>query len=120
MRQILGRHPSAKLKVLVIWSLILAKDSRLAAEKASGFLPDPRVQHFWDAGRFVSRAYTTQFNFPKGRVAWDLFVAYKAGIAWRQPLEPTFWLLNLDLPIGTKYTPELLEKKLAPMLGIKN
>ena len=97
----------------MLWSPILQNDSRTAAENASAFLPDTRARHYWDLWSFASRAYTQQFQFPKNRVAWEIFVVYKPGIVWKgKPPEPTLWLQALDLDIGTKYTPRLLEIEL--------
>ena len=96
MRQILRSRPGAPIRVFVLWSPILGNDNRAAAEKASGFLPDARVQHYWDLFSFASRAYTRQFRFPAGRVAWDVFVLYQPGAVWRDaPPPPAAWMQNL-------------------------
>ena len=112
-RRILAKHPEAKLKALVVWTLIRRADSKKAAENASGYLPDARAQHFWDLWKYSGKLYAKQLRFPKKVQAWDIFVMYRPNVLWKEtPPRPTTWMQNLHIDHGTKYTPELLEKEI--------
>jgi hypothetical protein len=96
-----------------MWGPIREADSRSAAEIASGYLPDPRAQHFWDLWSYTVKLYTLQLAFPQNTIAWDIFVIYKPQLFWgAAPPEPTAWLQNLGLQHGTKYSPQLMETEL--------
>lgn len=117
MRDILQKHPHGRIKVLVVWSLIRTADSRRAAESASGYLPDPRAEHFWDLWNFVVKLYGHQLRFPPTELAWNLFVVYKPHLIWRDQLpEPTTWMQALNIEHGPKYNPKLLQAELEKWL----
>lgn len=109
----LEKHPRARVKVLVIWSLIRNADSQRAAQSASAYLPDPRAEHFWDLWNFSVKNYTQQLRFPADQIAWNIFVLYKPHLVWRERApEPSLWMQSLGLDHGTPYSPEQLEKEL--------
>lgn len=109
--------PEAKLKVLVLWSPIRAQDNKSSATRASAYLADPRVEHFWDLWSFGVKTYTKQLKYPQGEVAWDIFLLYKERLKWEKgPPEPTVWLQNRQLSHGTKYSQDLLAEELGRLL----
>ena len=69
--------PDARVKVLVLWAPIQEADNRFAAQKATAYLNDLRVDHFWDLWNFGMNHYTKKLNYPEGKTAWDIFVLYK-------------------------------------------
>lgn len=110
--------PDAKLKVFVLWSPVLARDSKRAADQASAYLADPRVEHFWDLWSFGLNAYTRQLRYPAGETAWDIFVLYGKNVKWESsPPEPAVWLQNRDVPLGVKYSQPLLKRELEKLTG---
>lgn len=116
-RKILTKHSDAKLKPLVVWTLIRRADSKRAAENASGYLPDPRAQHFWDLWKYSGKVYTKQLEFPKKTQAWDIFVIYKPAVLWKEtPPKPASWMQNLHIEHGPKYTPEFLEEEIMRLI----
>ena len=119
-REVLERMPEAKLKVLTLWSPILRRDSKGAAERATAYLSDPRTEHFWDLWTFGVRTYTQQFQYPQNKKAWDIFILYDADLTWgEKPPETAILMQHRDVEIGTKYNQKLLEKELARLTGVQ-
>ena len=117
--QILSQFPNERIKVLVLWSPLLGRDSSFAAQDATAYLTDPRAQHFWDLWTFGVNHYTQKFKYPEDRQAWDIFVLYGSGPDWRSSgaaPEPSFWMQNHHLDIGPKYTQALLKSELEKLL----
>jgi hypothetical protein len=110
---VLGQLPNAKVKAFVIWTPIMPADKRSDAVAATGYLSESRAEHFWDLWTFVSKIYTEQLRYPPQEVAWDMLVFYKPHLLWRSgPPEPSLWLENRDLPIGTKWDIKVLRAEL--------
>ncbi len=106
------KYPQAKVKVLVVWTPILRNDSRGAAQQAATYMPDSRVQHFWDLWSYANRSYAHQLGLPVEE-AWDLFVLYEPRLKWESGLpSPTVWMQHRNLDKGTPYPQELLESEL--------
>ena len=119
MKQILKELPDARVKVIVLWSPLLARDNSFAAQDATSYLTDPRAEHFWDLWTFGVNHYTKKLNYPEGQLAWDIFVLYGNGVDWRTPgpdPEPSFWMQHHNLEIGPKYTQALLKSELVKLL----
>jgi hypothetical protein len=113
LQQILNRHPDTDLTVFLLWGPYMRhRDSLASASRATDYLPDKRVQHFWDLWRFAGRNYSEQLKVPKEH-AWDMFVFYKPQLVWQASSpEPTFWMQNRNLKVGAPYSEEDLEKRL--------
>lgn len=109
LQEILKQRPEARLRVFLLWGPFMQRDTRSLAIRATGYLPDNRVRHFWDLWKFASKSYEEQLKVPKGH-AWDMFVFYKPHLIWQDSLpEPTFWLQNRGLEVGTPYSQEDLQ-----------
>jgi hypothetical protein len=109
LQEILDRKPDANLKVFLMWSPFMQRDTLALARRAMGYLPDQRVDHFWDLWKFASRGYEEQLEIPKGH-AWDMYVFYKPHLVWKDAIpEPSFWLQNRGLEVGKPYSQEDLE-----------
>jgi hypothetical protein len=91
----------------------MASDSRTKAIASSGYLPDPRSEHYWDLWNFATKLYTEQLRFPAGEIAWDMLVMYKPHLVWKTgPPEPTLFMQNRGLDIGVKLDPAVLKAEL--------
>ena len=94
----------------------MPRDSQQAAQRATAYMSDSRVKHFWDLWRFGTRTFAQQLNIPIAD-AWDMFTFYKPHVRWRDAFpEPTFWMQNRDLKIGTPYSQQAMEQQLRPWL----
>ena len=64
------------------------------------------------------KTFTSQLRYPRGEIAWDLFILYRPRLRWGpRPADPTVWLQNRGLTHGTVYTQNLLEKELLRLAG---
>ena len=109
LQEILNEKPDARLEVFLLWAPFMQRDTLGLAQRATGYLPDRRVRHFWDLWKYAARIYEDQLKVPKGN-AWDMFVFYKPHLTWQDSLpEPTFWMQNRSLDVGTPYSQEDLK-----------
>ena len=111
--------PDAALKVLVLWSPIRQDDSRFAAQKATSYLNDPRVKHFWDVWAFGMNHYAKKLNYSEGRTAWKLLVRYKPGTEWILPgpdPDPDYWMQYLYKDMEPFYDKSRLKTHIEKLL----
>ncbi len=109
----------ASIKVFVLWSPILENDNRFAAQKATSYLNDARVEHFWDLWTFGVNHFTKQFNYPGKELAWDIFVLYEPGAEWILPgpaPDPHYWMQHRGLDVGPDYTQSELQAQIKKLL----
>ncbi len=100
----------------MLWSPFMRGDTQSTAHRASVYLSDKRVNHFWDLWKFGSRTYAKQLKIPENQ-AWDIFVFYKPYITWGDsPPEPTFFMQARNLDVGEHYTQDDLEARLRTWL----
>ena len=101
VRSVLQGMPDAKVKVFIMWTPIMPNDNRAAAVSSSAYIPDPRVEHYWDLWNFTSKALTARLPYKAPEFAWDMLVLYKPHLVWRDgPPEPTLFLENRGLNIA--------------------
>ena len=87
------RNPKLNLRVYVVWFEMYPGDSPKAFPKARKFLPDPRVNHYWDqlkeVGRWFVKALPSDY---KGEIQWDAFYLYGRDSVWDdQPSSLLVW-----------------------------
>ena len=113
LQEILDRNPDLDLAVFILWGpYMFNRDNQRLAQRATPYLPDTRVQHFWDVWRFAGRTYSDQLEIPEEH-AWDMFVFYGPNLKWEEKApEPTFWMQNRNLEKGDPYDQEALEEKI--------
>ncbi|MFQ5738638.1 MAG: hypothetical protein ACE5JX_06460 [Acidobacteriota bacterium] len=106
------------MKVLALWSPIRPGDNKFTARDASIYLTDPRVEHFWDLWSFGLNYYTKHLNYPRGKLAWDIFVLYEPELKWGEASapEPTVWLQDHGLEIGLKHSKERLAREMEKLI----
>jgi hypothetical protein len=112
IQEILTKYPDARVQVFLLWTPFMQYDNLSTVRRAVEYLPDQRVEHFWDLWRYASRIYTEQLKIPPLH-AWDMVVGYKPHLVWKQGApEPTFWMQNRNLDIGKPFEKEDLEVEL--------
>jgi hypothetical protein len=88
-KEILERHPDAKLRVYAVWQPILFSDFRVAWRE--GLLHDPRVVHLWDADKAVARWFAeySDLRAEDGSrpPAWDLLYLFGPDARWDKALD---------------------------------
>lgn len=109
--------PNANIKLLVAWTPLLPHDNKAAAQRATAYLSDARVHHFWDLWAYANKHYAKQFGIPD-QEAWDLLAVYKSYLSWGDSLpDPTFWMQRRGLKTGTPYDKDQLEQQLRDLVN---
>jgi hypothetical protein len=107
--EVLQKHPSARLRVLVVWFDMMTGDSRGTTDLR--LLSDQRVTNFWDAGRLSGRWFATNVDQSDG-IDWDEYFLYGSGAAWDSKPGP---LLSSGGPVIAQS--EQLRSALGPLLS---
>ncbi len=93
--EILGRYPSARLKVFAVWFDMLAGDSRQFLDTRA--LADPRVTNYWDEGKVTGRWFSDHVAGGDGKgITWDAYFLYGPDARWDQQPAP---LVSSDGPV---------------------
>jgi len=66
---------------------MLPLDSLVAARCMAVEIVDPRVQHFHDPRRRAGAAVAASLG-ATGKMAWDIYLFYPAGVGWQDGLPP--------------------------------
>lgn len=93
-----GQH----VETHVVWVPILGADNaETAAQSAIAIGTRARLMQYFDDDVAVSTGAHTALDFAarRRRVAWDLYLFYRAGPQWTLPCPmPDLWLHQLDIP----------------------
>ena len=124
---VLSLPDECEFRLYRVWLPVLETDSLQAAEdvRLSGS-HETRLVDFWDADRIISRAYHQVLELGsrvrRHRVAWDIFLLYRAGLQWADgPPVPSFWMHQLFLDDVPKLEVETLKHELQQMIqSIRN
>jgi hypothetical protein len=85
----------------LVWLPVLEEDNADAADEATDLVARRhRVKQYWDEDRSISFAAHAVFGLAsrRRRVEWDLYLFYRAGAEWTQPLSvPDLWLDQLNI-----------------------
>jgi hypothetical protein len=109
-------------RLYILWLPVLETDTLQAAAQVQARLPaDDRLRHFWDNDLLLSRAYHRVLQLGQRprwhRVAWDIFLLYRAGTVWNEvPPMPEFWMHQLFLEEVPKLDATVLRHQLEQRL----
>ena len=109
-------------RLYMVWLPVLEHDSLAAAkERRAEFSRDPRLVHVWDHDLIVSQAYHQVLQLGqrqrRHRVAWDLFLLYRAGVRWEdRPPVPSFWMHQLFIDEVPTLEADVLRHEFEQML----
>lgn len=89
--------PDRDVKVYSVWVPILASDAKLTVGRATKFLPDSRVTHYWDGESELVRGFAPVLGLGD-RPAWDVYLLYDKDTEWTDsPTKPVFWQEQLGI-----------------------
>jgi hypothetical protein len=116
-KNILEKHPTANVRVYVVWFSMIFSDTRSAWRWTGHVITDPRVVHFWDEQRLVGRWFAQQENAGGNDlgIVWDAYFLYPPKASWDATPQP---LTNSGSTIRGEYNE--LEKNLIPLLTAKS
>ena len=91
-------------------------DTRAAAQRATSYLLDERVTHYWDLWKYGARSMSQKLGIPELET-WDFFSFYRPNVSWKDATpEPTFWMQARGLSKGEEYSKAALTSKLETWL----
>jgi hypothetical protein len=98
-----AEHKDADVRGYAVWVPKFA-GREWNVSRASTFISDPRVSHYWDGSGLLVHAYSSVLGI--GRDAWDMFLVYGPQARWegREPPRPDFWMHQLP---GISIAPRL-------------
>lgn len=68
----------------------------MIAKESARIFSDPRIHQFYDPDKRSGKAIARSVGC-EGRVAWDIYLFYTAGIEWiEDPPVPTAWIHQLN------------------------
>ena len=92
-------HPTAKLKVMVVWEPVLGMDIGPPSSAKLARLSDARVEQFWDGERLLSRSFLAMARaHPErldskqreqlaiARTVWDFIALFPPDAHWAEEL----------------------------------
>jgi hypothetical protein len=94
--RLLKKFPSQKLQVILVWEPMRDGDNAVAARQEAESVHDVRISQGWDDSRNLGKLFGETLDLHE--IAWDVYLAYKAGIKWEgpQPPRPSFWMHQLE------------------------
>lgn len=119
---VLSLPTTSDFRLYLLWLPVLENDTWQTAEAAYSRLPmDDRMAQFWDRDLIVSQLYHRVLQLAqrqrRHRVAWDLFLLYRAGRVWTDgPPVPDFWMHQLFLDDVPKLDTSILKHQLEQMI----
>src|SRR5262249_31784626 len=96
-KQVLETIPDNRLAVYVIWIPVLNFQDEATLQrnglKESARVPDTRAIHYTDPNGFSGKQYSTILGFPYHAPAWDVYMAFAAGVRWEDRVpSPKDWM----------------------------
>ncbi|MEP6850492.1 MAG: hypothetical protein ABI999_16665 [Acidobacteriota bacterium] len=93
----LDKLPEKDVKVYAVWVPILASDSQSMVGRATKYLPDNRVTHYWDGRKELVKGFVPVLDLGK-RPAWDVYLIYDQTAEWKDGFpKPEFWEEQLGI-----------------------
>jgi hypothetical protein len=108
---------SAKLAGFVVWVPMLSGTIK-NVPGAAALAPDPRMLHYWDGSNDLGFSYGKVLPTPGGP-AWDVYMLYAPGTAWRglTPPKPNFWMHQLNITNAPRLNPAVFAARAQAMLS---
>lgn len=102
------------VKIYSVWVPILPSDGEFAVGRATKYLPDDRVTHYWDAQGELVRGFAPVLAVPK---AWDVYLLYDRGAEWKDMApKPGFWQEQLGISEETQLDGDKLTAEMNRLL----
>jgi hypothetical protein len=93
---VLEQVKSSDVRVYAVYVPILRGDIEATVPAAMEKLPDSRVVFFWDSKGEMSESYAAVLQLPKGRPAWDVYLAFNRAAEWKgESPTPSYWMHQL-------------------------
>lgn len=105
------------IKVYSAWVPILASDAELTVGRATKFLPDSRVMHYWDGNGELVKGFAPVLGLGE-RPAWDVYLLYDRNAEWiGEPPKPVYWQEQLGISDETQLNGPKLTAQIQKLLA---
>jgi hypothetical protein len=112
----LDNLPSQDIKVYSVWVPILASDAKFAVGRATKYLPDNRVRHFWDSNGELVKGYAPVLELGD-KPAWDVYLLFDQNAEWKDsPPKPGYWQEQLGISDETQLNGDKLTAEINKLL----
>lgn len=92
-RHFLAKNPSDEFRLFAVWLPATDTDTEESLLTAMHLIPDPRVQHFWDADRVLNAQLLDAVAFEVQMRIFDLHLLYDRETVWEKRLpRPGYFL----------------------------
>ena len=82
-RYVLDDIADPRLRVYMVWGPMLDKETEADARRATTFIQDPRLTHFWTDSDGVAQQFKATLGLPDAD-AWDTFLLFPPGTRWAE------------------------------------
>lgn len=102
VQQLLDKDLKGKdLAVYSVWQPILPSDAKFTVGRATKYLTDGRVKHYWDADNIFATAFSPVLGIDQD--TWDVYLLYDKDAEWKNtPPKPVYWQEQLGISNETK------------------
>lgn len=108
--------PDRDVEVYSVWVPILASDAQVTVGRATKFLPDSRVTHYWDSESELVNGFAPILGLGD-RPAWDVYLLYDKDADWTDaPPKAVFWQEQLGISDETTLDTEKMSVKINRLL----
>lgn len=84
-----------QLRIYSVWVPTMARDSQEEAQRATTFLSDDRVKHFWTPDLEVANLFCESIGLAEGPV-WDVYLLFGPEVLWQDAApKPHFFMHQL-------------------------
>ena len=105
------------MKVYSAWVPILASDGAFAVGRATKFLPDDRVIHYWDGEGELVKGFAPVLGLGDNP-AWDVYLLYDKYAEWNEtPPKPIYWQEQLGISDETQLDGPKLTAEMQKLLA---
>jgi len=117
-KYVLNELRDEKIDLYLVWGPMLGGEQESDARKATVFLQDPRVHHFWTPKHAVARQFAKPLVL-RDELAWDTFQLHAAGAEWKDALPVPIYYMHVgrSLPSDRRFNGEKLAAEIRRILG---
>ncbi len=119
-KYVLNQISDPRLQLYVVWGPMLGGEQEEDAHKATAFLADSRVRHFWTPEHGVAQRFEAPLGL-KEEPAWDTFLVYSPTARWEPKAVPpkpsSFMHVGRSLPAERRFNGATLAGEIRELLG---
>jgi hypothetical protein len=112
MQSLMVQNRNPSLRAYFVWGPFLRGDTEAVAKNATEKYAAPGSVYFWTPSIDLGRDLALTLRMPYGRLAWDVYLAYRRGTLWEGRIPaPAYWQHQLDILQGDRFNPTLFEAR---------